>query len=163
MTQGKSENSVQFGYYLLMAVAIGAAIMVGGWLLGAVASGSLVYEMGTHSAMAKVTINGPHRAEPKGPKYHWFIYEYDECAGVSETIHIQSASKGGLGGLAAKDDTIACLIDKKVGESIRIDMETRVHRISDHKTWRVSAIAGCPVHGVPVTMGIKDNARCPWM
>ena len=163
MTDEPQENTVKFGYYLLMAAAIGVAIMAGGWVLGSLVSGNLVYEMGTHTAGAKVTINGPHRVEETGPEYHWLIYEYDDCAGISETIHLQSPSKGGLGGLAAKDDTIACLIDKKVGESIQVEMETRVHRISDHKTWRVSAIAGCPVHGVPVTMGIKGENRCPWM
>ena len=163
MSAKPKENPVKFGNYLIMAVAIGASIFLGGMGLAYVASGSLVYEMGTHTAPAKVTVNGPHRVEETGPEYHWLIYEYDQCAGISETIHLQAPSKGGLGGLAAKDDTIACLINKKVGESIQIEMETRVHRLSGHKTWRVSAIAGCPVHGVPVTMGIKGEKRCSWM
>ena len=163
MTSKSEENHRNFGWYLLMGLVIAVVVGMGGLGLAYFSSGSLIYEMSVRTAVAKVKVNGPYRTDEKSPELHWLIYEYDECPGVSETIHLQPANQGGLGGLSAKADTIECLVDKQVGESIEVEFETRVHRFSDSKSWRVSKIAGCPVHGVPVTMGVENEARCPWM
>jgi len=98
-----------------------------------------------------------------------FALTYNECRGVNEHIVLGKKDMGDKGVPERLKKIRKCLMSLSVGSTVPVRLETRKHRITSSKTWRVRRVGECTIPHLPSRITVEATAagqnapRCSFM
>ena len=151
---------------LTMLVGILAILVFGGYGLAWVIGGSLLYNEGRMEQVATVIQASKDMVQDDNLA---FALTYNECRGVNEHIILGKKDMGEKGVPDRLQKIRNCLMSLKPGSTVPVRLETRQHRITNSKTWRVRSVGQCMIPHLPSRITVKAPAdgesvpRCSFM
>ena len=151
---------------LKMLVGILTILVIGGYALAWVVGGPILYSEGRIDQVATV-IEASEDVTRDGDIV--FALTYNECRGVNEHIILGKKDMGEKGVPERLKKIRKCLMSLSPGSTVPVRLETREHRITSSKTWRVRRVGECTIPHLPSRITVKAPAdgqaapRCSFM
>ena len=143
-----------------MLVAILFVLVAGGYGLAWILGGSLLYEEGLMTQKAQVV---KPTATGESADALFFGLAYEACSSVVENIVLGRKNMGEKGPPKRLLDIRTCLDNYGPGEALDVKIETRRHRVTGKKYWRINQIGQCPIPHLPSEVTAVEGSRCDFM
>ena len=143
-----------------MLVAILVVLVTGGYGLAWVLGGSLLYEEGQITRKAQVV---KPTATGESADALFFGIAYQACSSVVENIVLGRKDMGEKGPPQRLLNIRTCLDNYAPGHVVDVMLQTRRHRVTNKKYWRINQIGQCALPHLPSEVTAVEGSRCDFM
>ena len=152
MTQTKRKSLPSFK----MLLGILVILLVGGYSLAWVVGGPLLYIEGRIEEVALVTTPNEDVGED-GELF--FALSYNACRGVKEHIVLGNKDMDKKTVPKRLKRIRECLMGLTPGSTVPVVIDTRAHRITGSKTWRIRGVGDCSLPHLPSRLSVQPPAK----
>ena len=139
-----------------MLLGILVILVIGGYSLAWVVGGPLLYEEGRLEQVAVVVQPNEDMLEDGEVL---FALSYTECQGVKEHIVLGKKEMGKKAVPTRLQKIRQCLMGLQAGATVPVIIDTRTHRLSGNKTWRVRGVGDCSIPHLPSRLSVKTPPK----
>ncbi|MEE2786756.1 MAG: hypothetical protein VX589_05405 [Myxococcota bacterium] len=145
---------------LKLLVALLLVLVAGGYGLAWILGGSLLYHEGKLTEKARVV---EATAQGQTADALFFGVAYEACASVVENIVLGRKNMDGKAPPKRLLDIRACLGQYRPGDAVDVGLETRQHRVTGQKYWRINQVGQCTIPHLPSEVSAVEGSRCDFM